>query len=143
MAIALTLRIFLQAIMVVALCMATNIVYSQQDSSWVTETKPGAPPKKVFYGLASFYHNKFHGRKTASGDIFSQDKMTAACNVLPLGTTIKVTNLRNGRSVIVKTTDRLHPRMRRLVDLSRIAAQKLGYISQGLTRVKVEVVSPK
>jgi rare lipoprotein A len=69
--------------------------------------------------------------------------MTAACNVLPLGTWIRVTNLRNGRTVIVKINDRLHPRMKRIVDLSRSAAQKLNYIRSGLTRVKVEVLEKK
>ena len=98
---------------------------------------------RVFYGKASFYANKFHGRRTANGEIFSQDKLTAACNILPLGTWIRVTNLKNGKSVKVKTTDRLHPRMHRLVDLSRSAAKKLGYISSGLTRVKVEVLDQK
>jgi rare lipoprotein A len=63
--------------------------------------------------------------------------------VLPLGTWIKVTNLRNGKSIIVKTNDRLHPRMKRVVDLSRSAAQKIGYIGYGLTRVKVEVLGKK
>lgn len=100
-----------------------------------------SPPKKVLYGLASYYANSFHGKLTANGEVFSQDKFTAACNVLPLGTWIKVTNLKNGKTVTVRTTDRLHPRMKRIVDLSRVAAQKLGYIKQGLTRVKVEVLS--
>ena len=98
---------------------------------------------RVFYGQASFYANKFNGRKTASGEIFNQKKMTCACNVLPLGTWIKVTNLKNGRSVIVKINDRIHPRMKRITDLSRAAAEKLGYISRGLTRVKVELVDKK
>jgi rare lipoprotein A len=96
--------------------------------------------RKVLYGTASFYSNKFNGRKTASGEIYSQSKFTCACNVLPLGTWLKVTNMRNGKSVIVKVNDRLHPKMRRLVDLTRAAAQKLNYISSGLTRVKVEVL---
>jgi len=98
---------------------------------------------RVFYGQASFYANKFNGRKTASGEIFNQKKMTCACNVLPLGTWIKVTNLHNGRSVIVKINDRIHPKMKRITDLSRAAADKLGYISRGLTRVKVELVDKK
>jgi len=105
-----------------------------------TEKKP-AP--KIIYGTASYYHDKFNGRQTANGEIFSQKKLTAACNVLPLGTWIKVTNLRNGKSIIVKTNDRLHPRMKRVVDLSRSAAQKIGYIGYGLTRVKVEVLGKK
>lgn len=97
--------------------------------------------KTVLFGQASFYANKFQGRKTANGEIFSQDKFTAACNSLPLGTWIKVTNLRNKKVVVLKTNDRLHPKMNRIVDLSRSAAQKLGYINRGLTRVKVEVIS--
>lgn len=98
---------------------------------------------RIFYGLASFYANKFHGRRTANGEIFSQAKMTAACNVLPLGTWIQVTNLKNGKIVVVKTIDRLHPRMKRLIDLSRTAASKLGFISRGVTRVKVVVLNQK
>ena len=98
---------------------------------------------KVLYGIASFYANKFDGRKTANGEIFSQKKFTAACNVLPLGTWVKVTNLRNGKSVVLKTNDRLHPSMKRILDLSRAAAQKLGYINSGLTRVKVEIFGKK
>jgi len=98
---------------------------------------------KVIYGIASYYANKFHGRKTANGEIFSQQKFTCACNVLPLGTWVRVTNLRNGRSVVVKTNDRLHPKVKRVVDLTRAAAEKLGFISRGLTRVKVEVLGRK
>jgi rare lipoprotein A len=114
------------------------VVLPAQDSLRVHEAKP-----KVLYGTASFYSNKFNGRKTANGEIFSQQKMTAACNVLPLGTWIRVTNLRNGRTVVVKVNDRLHERMKRVVDLSRSAAEKLGFIKSGLTRVKVEVLGKK
>lgn len=100
-------------------------------------------PIRVFYGLASFYANKFNGRRTANGETFSQKKLTCACNVLPLGTWIKVTNLRNGRSVIVKINDRIHPKMNRIVDLSKSAAEKLNYVSRGITKVKVEVIGKK
>ncbi len=65
---------------------------------------------KVLFGIASFYADKFNGRKTATGDIYSHNKMTAACNLLPLGSWIRVTNLRNKRSVIVRVNDRLHPK---------------------------------
>jgi rare lipoprotein A len=99
--------------------------------------------KKILYGLASFYSSKFNGKKTASGEIFSQNKLTCACNVLPLGTWVRVTNIKNGRSVILKTNDRLHPRMKRIVDLTKAAAVKLGYVATGLTRVKVEVLGKK
>lgn len=106
----------------------------------VTRKKYSSKPGTVIYGQASYYANMFNGRRTANGEIFSQQKFTAACNVLPLGTWIQVFNLKNGKSVIVKTTDRLHPRMNRVVDLSKIAAQRLGYIGNGLTRVKVIVL---
>lgn len=101
------------------------------------------PKAKILYGTASYYSNKFNGRKTANGEIFSQEKMTAACNVLPFGTWIKVTNLRNGKSVIVKTNDRLNASVKRVVDLSRSAAQQLQFLNSGLTKVKVEVIGMK
>lgn len=98
------------------------------------------PKPKVYYGIASYYADKFNGRPTANGEIYSHKKMTAACNILPLGTWIRVTNLNNNKTVIVKTNDRLHPRMKRIVDLSRMAAEKLAYTGRGLTQVKVEII---
>ena len=95
---------------------------------------------QTLYGQASFYNDKFNGRKTASGEKFSQKKLTAACNKLPLGTKIKVTNIGNGKSVIVKVNDRLHPKMKRIVDLSKAAAKKIGLTTAGITKVKVEVI---
>lgn len=80
---------------------------------------------------------------TANGEIFSHQNLTAACNVLPLGTWIQVTNLRNGRIIVVKTNDRLHPNTRRIVDLTMTGAQKLGFVKDGLTRVKIEILSQK
>ncbi len=109
----------------------------KQRNSPSAASKPGN--NRVIYGLASFYGNQFEGRPTSSGELFSQTKFTCACNMLPLGTWVKVTNVKNGRSVIVKVNDRLHPRMRRIADLSKIAAKKLGYLSWGITRVKMEV----
>jgi rare lipoprotein A len=98
-------------------------------------------PVNIQYGTASYYANKFQGRTTANGELYDKDKMTCAHNSLPLGTWIKVTNLRNNRSVIVRITDRLHYKNKRLVDLSRAAAAKLGYLKRGLTRVKVELAA--
>jgi rare lipoprotein A len=95
---------------------------------------------QTLFGQASFYNDKFNGRKTASGEKFSQKKLTAACNKLPLGTKIKVTNIQNGKSVIVKVNDRLHPKMKRIVDLSKAAAKKIGLTTAGITKVKVEVI---
>ena len=99
--------------------------------------------KKVtttLFGQASFYSQKFEGRRTANGERFSHKKLTAACNSLPLGTWIKVTNLKNDKSIIVQTNDRLHKKTKRLVDLTLTAAKKLGFVASGLTRVKVEVL---
>jgi rare lipoprotein A len=93
---------------------------------------------RIQYGIASYYHNKFEGRKTANGEIFTQKGMTAASNTHPLNCWVRVTNSRNKKSVIVRITDRMHPKNTRLIDLSRTAAAKLGYTGRGLTRVKVE-----
>lgn len=98
---------------------------------------------KIQYGVASFYHSKFEGRKTSSGQPYDGNKYTAAHNGLPLGTWVKVTNIRNKRSVYVKINDRMHHRNTRLIDLSKIAAKDLGYIGRGLTKVKVEVLGKK
>ena len=98
---------------------------------------------KTLFGQASFYSQKFEGRKTASGQIFNHKKFTAACNSLPLGTFIKVTNLKNGKTVVVQTNDRLHVKTKRLIDLTIAGAKRLGFVAAGLARVKVEVLGNK
>ncbi|GAA4333448.1 septal ring lytic transglycosylase RlpA family protein [Flaviaesturariibacter amylovorans] len=98
---------------------------------------------KPLYGIASYYADKFNGRQTADGSVYDGRKLSAACNRVPLGTWIRVTNLRNHRTVIVRVNDRLHPKNMRVVDMSRIAAEQLGYIGRGLTQVKVEILSLK
>ncbi len=115
---------------------------SAQDTT-KSSKKTGSSKAKIQYGVASFYSNKFNGRKTSNGEIFSQQKLTAAHNSLPLGTYVRVTNLRNGKSVVVKINDRLHHRNKRIIDLTRLAAQKLGFVKSGLTRVKLEVLGKK
>jgi rare lipoprotein A len=104
-----------------------------------------APNKnaRVQYGVASYYANKFEGRKTYTDEIFTQQKLTAASNTLPMHTWVRVTNLRNHRTVIVRINDKMHPHNKRLIDMSRAAADKLGYCGRGLTRVKVEVLGKK
>lgn len=114
-----------------------------QNKSTGKEKVSKSSNKRIIYGLASYYANKFQGRRTASGEIFSQSKYTCACNMLPLGTWVKVTNIRNGRSVVVKVNDRLHTRMRRVADLSGVAAKKIGLVSRGIARVKIEVIGKK
>jgi rare lipoprotein A len=100
-------------------------------------------PIKVQYGVASYYSDKFEGRKTYTDEIFSQEKLTAASNTLPMRTWVRVTNLRNHLSVIVRINDKMHPGNRRIIDLSRAAAVKLGYAGSGLTRVRIDVLGKK
>jgi len=114
---------------------AMVLAQEKKDSIVLTRSKNVA---RVQYGVASFYHNKFEGRKTANGEIFSQKGMTAASNTHPLNCWVRVTNSRNKKSVILRITDRMHPKNPRLIDLSRAAAANLGYTGRGLTRVKVE-----
>jgi len=104
---------------------------------------PNKNNTKTLYGQASFYSQKFEGKKTASGQIFKHKKFTAACNTLPLGTFIKVTNLKNGKTVVVQTNDRLHVKTKRLIDLTLAGAKRLGFVASGLTKVKVEVLGEK
>lgn len=91
-------------------------------------------------GIASFYHDKFEGRKTATGDVFDNDKFTAASNNLKLGSYVKVTNLSNKEVVYVRINDRMAKTNSRLIDLASIAAKKLDFQKKGIAKVKVEVV---
>lgn len=95
------------------------------------------------YGQASYYSDKYHGKKTASGVKYDKTKMTCAHNDYPFGSTIKVTHLENKRSVVVKVVDRGPYIKGRIVDLSRAAAGKIGLINDGVAQVKVELVSTK
>ena len=129
--------------LLIVVCSTLNL-FAQEWTTVVTDTASNAntasPNKKTLNGIASYYADKFVGKQTANGEIYSHKKLTAACNRLPLGTWIKVTNLRNQKTVIVKVNDRLHPKNSRVVDLSRTAAERLGFIKRGLTQVKVEVL---
>lgn len=92
-------------------------------------------------GVASYYADKFQGRKMANGKKYDHAKLTAAANRYPLGVWVRVSNLSNKKSVIVQITDRMHHKNKRLIDLSKAAARKLGFLKKGLTRVRVEVVN--
>ena len=98
---------------------------------------------KVQYGVASYYANKFEGRKTYTDEIFSQSKLTGASNTLPMHTWVRVTNLRNHLTVVVRINDKMHPHNKRLIDLSQSAAARLGYKGRGLTRVRIDVLGKK
>lgn len=89
-------------------------------------------------GIASFYGREHHGGPTASGERFNMNAMTAAHRTAPLGSRLKVTNLKNGKSVVVRINDRGPFIKGRIIDLSRGAADVLGFTGAGLTRVAVE-----
>lgn len=91
-------------------------------------------------GLASWYGDDFHNKKTANGEIFNMNDMTAAHKTLPLPSIVRVTNLENGRSVIVRVNDRGPFVDDRLIDLSKKAADALGFKNKGLISVRVELL---
>ena len=91
-------------------------------------------------GKASFYADKFEGHLTASGEKYKHSKLTAAHKTLPFGTRVRVTNLTNNEVVEVVINDRGPYAEGRIIDLSKSAAEKLGYVNQGLAEVKLEIV---
>jgi rare lipoprotein A len=106
------LIVVLAIVSVVFLYAPTRCQTAAVAKTGLNDVPPNVKDKQVttrmLYGQASYYANKFEGRKTATGEIFKQNQLTAACNVLPLGTWVRVTNLSNGKSVVVRTNDRLH-----------------------------------
>lgn len=118
------------------------------EKSSLSSARPAASPAAIatqpaqsVKGVAAIYANKFNGRKTASGQRFSQSKLTAAHRTLPLGTEVRVTNIRNNKSVEVLINDRGPYYGGRIIDLSSAAAAKVGMINAGLAHVKLEVIS--
>lgn len=94
-------------------------------------------------GYASYYHERFHGRKSSSGELHDKDDLTAAHRTHPFGTYLRITNLVNMKSVIVCVNDRGPHRKGRIVDVSSAAAEILDFKKSGITRVRVEVVPGK
>jgi rare lipoprotein A len=91
-------------------------------------------------GIASYYGDEFDGRQTASGEIFDQDELTAAHKTLPFQTKVRVTNMSNGKEVVVKVNDRGPFVEGRIIDLSHAAAEKIGMIGTGTAKVRIEVI---
>jgi rare lipoprotein A len=103
------------------------------------ETKVGST-KKMLHGVASWYGEAFHGRRTASGEIFNMYAMTACHPTLPFGSVVRVRNLDNNQSVVVRITDRGLLYNGRILDLSMAAAKKLNMLEPGLARVDIKVI---
>ena len=91
-------------------------------------------------GVASYYGKKFQGRRTASGERFDMHKYTAAHRTLPFGTRVKVTNVSNGKSVVVRINDRGPFKRGRIIDISYVAARAIGIVGKGSGRVRIEIV---
>ena len=94
----------------------------------------------VSEGKASYYASQFQGRKTANGETFNMNELTAAHRSLPFGTWVRVTNLRNGRNVIVRINDRGPFIKGRVIDLSKGAAKKIGLEKSGIAHVRIEAI---
>lgn len=112
------------------LCGALNNLFCQDTLASVNVT----------IGTASFYAQKFNGRKTSSGERFSNDSLTAAHKKLKFGTYVLVRNLKNDSTVIVKINDRLPQQSKRTIDLTVKAAKQLNFIKSGLTKVEITVL---
>jgi rare lipoprotein A len=130
-----------EAALVLVLCATAACGGAQRARPTPAAPLPSAQrPVAVERGLASWYSDRFQGRKTASGERFDQRALTAAHRTLRFGTRVRVTNQRNGRSVIVRVNDRGPFGRGRIIDLSRAAAQALDMIRAGVVPVTVEVL---
>ncbi len=104
------------------------------------KTKSTFKHRKVMTGVSSFYAEDFHGKLTANGEIYDMYGLTAAHKTLPLNTIARVTNLDNNKSLILRINDRGPYVKGRILDCSYGAAKKLGFINNGTTKVKIEVI---
>jgi rare lipoprotein A len=124
------------------LILVLTVLFPERRPAASATARASAPTVQV--GLASWYGPGFHGEETASGEIFDQHEMVAAHRTLPLGSLIRVTNLENGRRVTLRVIDRgpygRNFRKGTIIDVSRGAARRLGFIKDGLVKVRIEVV---
>lgn len=102
---------------------------------------PKHEPNYKEIGIASFYGKQHHGNQTANGERFNMNALSAAHTTLPLPSCVKVTNLNNNKSIVLRVNDRGPFIKGRIIDVSFAAAQELGFVGAGLTEVRVEVVN--
>jgi rare lipoprotein A len=121
----------------------TPIVVPSADAPMRTKISGHSGLKWYQMGLASWYGGKFQGRQTASGEDFDSNTLTCAHRTLPLGTWVKITNLRNHKWVVVRVNDRGPVPETRIVDLSSAAAHMLGIHKRGVSRVRLDVIDPQ
>jgi peptidoglycan lytic transglycosylase len=132
-------RATLTGFAVAVLALAATGCASSTKSTGTSATGSSAPGTR-FVGFASWYGQRHHGQATASGEVFDMNKMTAAHRTLPFGTRLKVTNVENGRSVVVRVNDRGPWVKDRVIDVSRAAGRALGMTGEGVARVEVVVL---
>ncbi|MGI4854241.1 MAG: septal ring lytic transglycosylase RlpA family protein [Janthinobacterium lividum] len=158
LAVAITLGSGISTAGAVAFAAAAQAAYQVEMHAAVTPLAPAPNPPKMpsfafikhphlprlrarpLAGLASWYGSVWNGRKTASGEDFDESQLTAAHKSLPLGTLVRVTNLRSMRSVIVRINDRGALAPNRIIDLSSAAAREIGMMEKGLEQVSLEVL---
>ena len=141
------LRVLIRGVLVLLLTSALGAAPSNKtpDSNQgipgqTQETIPPIPAKKFQVGKASWYGRLFQHKKTASGELYDMHDFTAAHRTLPIGSWVKVTNLKNDKSVMVRINDRGPVKKSRILDLSYGAAMILGMGEQGITRVRLDVI---
>lgn len=119
-----------------------SIVLFISCSSGIRYTKDGSESSGNYYqiGNASYYADEFNGKKTASGEVYNMNDLTAAHPDLPFNTMLKITNLSNRKTVIVRVNDRMPKNKNRIIDLSYSAAVKLDMIKSGIEKIKIELV---
>jgi rare lipoprotein A len=113
---------------------------SVPSSGWATTPSAGPVVDAIQEGLISWYGGAFHARPTASGEPFDKHALTMAHPTLPFGTKVRVTNLRNGRSVVLRVNDRGPFVGARVADVSHAAAEMLGMMRRGIVRARIEVL---
>jgi rare lipoprotein A len=131
-------RASLFALLLTALVGCTSTRMSERHVALDTVPQPAV--LRTDQGLASYYGNKFHGRKTASGERYDKTELTAAHRSYPFGTYVRVTSVETGASVIVRINDRGPSKPSRVIDVSRAAAVQLGMLRAGIMRVTVDVL---
>jgi len=137
-------RSFIYCFVLATLCIA--FIFSGCSSSKVFHNEspiseyPGFRVLLEDEGMASYYNNKFNGKKTASGEHYNKKLLTAAHPLYPFGTFVRVRSVQSGKSVVVRINDRGPSSTRRVIDLSRAAASQLGMLKDGVAMVKLEVI---
>jgi rare lipoprotein A len=131
-------RVRYSCVVVGAAVLTVACAPSRREAREEPRLPPASPPGPAQIGTASWYGAAFHGRRTASGERFDRHALTAASRSLPFGSRVRVTNLTNGRMVIVRVNDRGPVARGRVLDVSYGAARELGMIERGSARVRIE-----